>query len=119
METAAEFTVALDKIEVATTTIGEQAIRIKAEFLEIIALLAAGGMTGEQEAAQLARAQTLGGQLEQFMKCIKITKDELEDQVRAVTKTKGKALKAEVEKLLAGITDPKQNAPSLSRRDEP
>lgn len=61
------------------------------------------------------RFLAMDGNLEQFMACVKITKGDLEDQVRAVSKTKGKELKAKMEALLAGITEKKQNAPSLSK----
>lgn len=61
------------------------------------------------------RFLAMDGNLEQFMACVKITKGELEDQVRAVTKTKGKELKSKLESLLVGITEKKQNAPSLAK----
>jgi len=59
-----------------------------------------------------------GGTIEQFMECVKITKGDLETQVRAVTSLKGKPLKAKLETLLEGITETKQNAPSLARKDK-
>jgi hypothetical protein len=68
--------------------------------------------------ALFSRFVELGGTLDQFMKCVNITKGELEAQVRGVTKKKGKGLLAELNKLLEGITEQKQNQPSLSKVKE-
>lgn len=57
----------------------------------------------------------LGGTLDQFMKCVSITKKELEAQLRAITKKKGKGLAAEIEKILEGIVDCKQNESSIGK----
>lgn len=64
------------------------------------------------------RFLALDGNLEQFMQCVKITKGGLEDQVRAVTKLKGKELKSQLDTLLAGITEKKQDQPSLAKRKD-
>lgn len=60
----------------------------------------------------------MDGTLDQFMQCVKITKKDLEDQVRAVAKLKGRELKTRMDTLLAGITEKKQNSPSLARVKE-
>lgn len=54
-----------------------------------------------------------GGTTEQFLLCVEIGKGNLEQQVRAVTKLKGKGLKSKIDEMLAGIVDEKQDAPSL------
>lgn len=64
------------------------------------------------------RFNALGGTLEDFMKCVKIGNGDLEDQVRAVAKLKGKGLKDKVKELLVGLTESKQDAPSLARKKE-
>jgi hypothetical protein len=66
--------------------------------------------------ALFARFVELGGTLDGFMKCVTITKKELEEQVRAVTNTKGKALKVNINTLLSGIVEEKENEPSLERK---
>ena len=66
--------------------------------------------------ALFARFVELGGTLEQFIACVSIAKGKLEDQVRSVTEKKGKALKSQVDTLLEGIVEQKQNAPSLAKR---
>lgn len=65
--------------------------------------------------ALFARFVELGGTLDQFMACVSIIKGNLEEQTRSVTKLKGKALKSKIESLLEGITESKQNAPSISK----
>lgn len=62
-----------------------------------------------------SRFEKLGGSLDQFMRCVGITKKSLGEQLSAVTKKKGKELQSELKTLLAGITESKQNAPSLKR----
>ena len=62
-----------------------------------------------------ARFLQAGGSTEQFMETIDVGKGELEKQIRAVTGLKGKALKAKIDEFLVGITEEKQNAPSLER----
>lgn len=64
------------------------------------------------------RFAAIGGQLEQFMRCVDVGKGEFEKAVRAVSKAKGIALKKQVEKLLEGITDSKPVAPSLARKED-
>lgn len=54
--------------------------------------------------------------LKRFMSCVGITKQKLETQVRAVTKLTGKGLTAEMGRLLEGITEEKQNEPSIGRK---
>lgn len=56
-----------------------------------------------------------GGTIEMFLKCVDVTKKDLEAQVRLVTKAKGKGLKAIMDKLLEGVTTDKQNEPSLTK----
>lgn len=68
--------------------------------------------------ALFTRFTALGGTLEQFMSCIAIAKGKFEDQVRAVTNKKGKGLTAQVNALLEGIVEHKQNSPSLARRKQ-
>jgi hypothetical protein len=60
-----------------------------------------------------ARFVASGGTTAQFMATVTIAKGELEAQVRAATKLKGKALKAKMDELLAGITDDKRKDGSL------
>lgn len=60
-----------------------------------------------------ARFLAAGGTTEQFLACVDIGKGDLETQVRAVTKLKGKGLKAKIDELLTGIVDEKPDAPSL------
>ncbi len=60
-----------------------------------------------------ARFVAAGGTTIQFMATVTIGKGELEAQVRAATKLKGKALKAKMDELLAGITDDKRKDGSL------
>ncbi len=64
------------------------------------------------------RFSAIGGQLEQFMQCVDVTKGEFEKRVRLVTKLKGKVLKTEVDKLLEGIVDENPVEPSLAKKKE-
>ncbi len=64
------------------------------------------------------RFLALDGSMEQFMKCVTISKGTFEEQVRAVTREKGKGLKLKMDQLLQGITDNKPVAPSLARKEE-
>jgi len=66
--------------------------------------------------ALFARFVELGGTLEQFMKCVEIRKGEFEGQVRAVVPLKGKALAAQLNKLLDGVTTDKPNQPSIAKK---
>lgn len=52
---------------------------------------------------------------ELFMSCVKVKKEEFKSQVRKSTGLKGKAFNAKIEELFAGITEEKQNAPSLAK----
>jgi len=69
-----------------------------------------------QPQALYDRFVAAGGTLPQFMKCVGITKKDLEEQVRAVTKLKGKGLKDRLIEMLAGLTEKSQNAPSLAKK---
>lgn len=64
------------------------------------------------------RFTALGGTQEQFIKSVKVTKKDLKDAVRDATLSRGKVLETHMETLLAGITDEKQNAPSLVKEGE-
>lgn len=66
--------------------------------------------------ALFARFVELGGSLDQFMACVSVGKGKLEEQVRAVTKKKGKPLKVQIDSLLDGIVEQRQNAPSLAKK---
>lgn len=59
------------------------------------------------------RFAMLGGNLDQFMVAVTIVKEKLEAQIRAVTQTKGKGLKAKVDEVLSGITETHQNESSI------
>jgi len=61
------------------------------------------------------RFAALGGTVEQFIKCVDVGKGELKAQLAGVTGKKGKALADVLETLLTGITDTKQNQPSLKK----
>lgn len=65
-----------------------------------------------------ARFTACGGTQEQFIGTVTVAKTRLKDAVRAVTGTKGKALDAQMDFLLDGITESKQNAPSLVKEGE-
>lgn len=54
-----------------------------------------------------------GGNTEQFLACVSIGKGDLEKQVREFSKLKGRALKAKIDEMLAGIVDEKRDEPSL------
>lgn len=64
------------------------------------------------------RFAALGGTQEQFIGTVTVTKTRLKDAVRSVTGTKGKALETHMDTLLDGITESKQNAPSLVKIGE-
>lgn len=59
-----------------------------------------------------------GGTQEQFMPCVTVTKTKLKDAVKSVTGSKGRALDAAIEAMLAGCTEEKQAAPSLAKVKE-
>jgi hypothetical protein len=68
--------------------------------------------------AVFARFMDLGGDSRQFMPCVTVAKAKLKDALKKVTGSKGKELDAELDTLLAGLTEQKQNAPSLERVKE-
>ena len=57
----------------------------------------------------------LGGTFETFMKCIKVGKTVLQDEVRALSGHKGKALQADMQALLAGCVESKLSAPTIEK----
>ena len=59
-----------------------------------------------------------GGTLEQFMACIKVGKTALKEQVAAITKTKGKALDAEVKAVIGQNSELSQDEPSIKNKKE-
>ena len=59
-----------------------------------------------------------GGTQEQFMPCVTVTKTKLKDAVKSVSGSKGRALDAAIEAMLAGCTEEKQSAPSLAKVKE-
>ena len=62
----------------------------------------------------------LGGTLDSFLKCIKVGKTALKDEVRAVSGAKGKALETTLARLLAGCVETTTGAPTIERvRDRP
>jgi hypothetical protein len=61
------------------------------------------------------RFSELGGSLEQFMGNITVSKGNLKEQVAAVTKSKGKALEAIMDKLTAGCVEAKESEPQLKK----
>lgn len=63
------------------------------------------------------RFATLGGKLPDFLKTITVQKGKLEEAVNEVCDIKGKALKSKMAELLEGITETKQNEPSLARKE--
>lgn len=65
------------------------------------------------------RCSTHGVTLNTFMKCMNVKKTELKDAVKEASKLKGKALTAAWEAIEEGITDTKQDAPSLAKEKAP
>jgi hypothetical protein len=59
----------------------------------------------------------LGGTAEAFMKCIKLGKTALKDEVRGLSGHRGKALEATMEALLAGCVESKLSAPTIERKN--
>ena len=57
----------------------------------------------------------LGGTFERFIKCVKIGKTALQDEVRSLSRHGGKALQADMDKLLAGCVEDKTSAPTIER----
>jgi hypothetical protein len=62
------------------------------------------------------RFHTLGGTIEQFMSCVEIGKTKLKEVLSTVTGARGKALEASVKTITDGLTESKQNEPSLERK---
>lgn len=58
----------------------------------------------------------VGGTLDQFMKCVSVTKSSLEVEVRTVTKAKGKKLEEAVDAIIGENVQKKQNEPSIVRK---
>ena len=57
----------------------------------------------------------LGGTLDAFMRCIKVGKSALKDEMRALSGHGGKALEADLDTLLAGCVDSTTSAPTIER----
>jgi hypothetical protein len=57
----------------------------------------------------------LGGTFERFMYCVKVGKGALQEEVRALRAQRGKALQAEMGKLLADCVEIKSSAPSIEK----
>jgi hypothetical protein len=58
----------------------------------------------------------VGGTLDQFMKCVSVTKSALEVEVRTVTKAKGKKLEDAVDAIIGENVQKKQNEPSIVKK---
>ena len=63
------------------------------------------------------RFSELGGSLEQFMDCITVGKTKLKEQLAVTTKSKGKALEANLSKLTEGCVEVKETEPQLKKVD--
>jgi len=57
----------------------------------------------------------MGGSLEAFMKCIKVGKSALKEELRALSGHKGKALEADLDILLAGCVETTTSAATIER----
>ena len=57
----------------------------------------------------------LGGALDGFLKCIKVGKTALKDEVRALTGSKGKALEVALDGLLTGCVESAPGSPTIER----
>ena len=57
----------------------------------------------------------LGGTLSAFMKYIKVGRKALQDEVRALSHHKGKALEADMDALLAGCVESRTSEPTIER----
>lgn len=64
------------------------------------------------------RTIALGGNTESFLACVDMGKGDFESMIRKITGLKGKALKAKMDELLAGITDEVPDAKSLGRAEQ-
>jgi len=56
-----------------------------------------------------------GGTLDAFLKCIKVGKTALKEEVRALSGHKGKVLDADLEALLSGCVEARAGAPTIER----
>jgi hypothetical protein len=61
----------------------------------------------------------LGGTLDAFLKCIKINKAGLKNELRALSGHKGKALEADLDALLSGCVETRASEPTIERITEP
>lgn len=61
------------------------------------------------------RFADLGGKTEDFMSCVTLNKTKLKTALKVATSTKGKELDAQMDALLVGCIESKQNSPSLVR----
>ncbi len=57
----------------------------------------------------------LGGTVEAFLKCIKVAKTALKQEVRALTGHQGKALEADLETLLDGCVESRPSTPTIEK----
>jgi hypothetical protein len=57
----------------------------------------------------------LGGTVERFMKCLKVGKSALQEEVRALSGHSGRDLQAQMDALLAGCVESKASAPSIEK----
>lgn len=60
-----------------------------------------------------------GGTLDAFMKCVKVGKTALKEEVRALSGHKGRELTADLEALLSGCLEIRAAAPTIERTTEP
>jgi len=59
-----------------------------------------------------------GGTLEAFLKCLKVGKTALKEEVRAISGHKGKVLESDLDALLSGCVEARASAPTIERRTE-
>jgi len=59
-----------------------------------------------------------GGTLEAFLKCIKVGKTALKEEVRTLSGHKGRSLEADLDALLSGCVESKASAPTIERLTE-
>jgi hypothetical protein len=65
-----------------------------------------------------SRFEAIGGKLQDFMGVISVGKEKFTKAVAKVTGKKGKALETAVKLLYDGLTDRKQDRPSLAKKPE-
>ena len=56
-----------------------------------------------------------GGTLDAFLKCVKVGKTALKEEVRALTGHKGRGLDADLDALLSGCVEARASAPTIER----